>query len=322
MEHEDVDIPERVYSRVTALISNFSEISRSVRNWPALVPLYFGIGPATIESDSGTKRKIGNWSDFISYWNSPECTKDRISKDMDLSVGKNSVSFTYRHKKIAFAFESREVLGRMLFEILEHFQDDEYGALEVLDKDVVDIGAGLGETAIYFASRGASHVYAFEPFPYAYERALLNVERNGFGSKVTLVNNGCGGTGRMLKISESEESSPSSTIRNESKGRSVKVVTLSEIVETYKLDGAALKIDCEGCEYGLLLKSDDETLRHFDDIIIEYHYGPRSIVKRLKEAGFKVEANPPKYLRRYPREGTPWKEELEMYMGIIHATRT
>jgi len=43
-------------------------------------------------------------------------------------------------------------------------------------KSVVDIGAFVGDTAIYFAIKGAEKVIAIEPHPGAYEELAENIE--------------------------------------------------------------------------------------------------------------------------------------------------
>ena len=58
--------------------------------------------------------------------------------------------------------------------ISENLVYEQYKILDVSNKDVVDVGAALGDTAIYFALKGAKHVYAFEPYPYSYNIAKKN----------------------------------------------------------------------------------------------------------------------------------------------------
>ncbi len=52
-------------------------------------------------------------------------------------------------------------------------------------------------------------------------------------------------------------------------GARVRVHSLSSLVE----EGAALEVDCGGCEYGALL--DANGLRRFGQAIVEYHRGPK-----------------------------------------------
>jgi len=48
--------------------------------------------------------------------------------------------------------------------------------VDVKNKSVVDIGAFVGDTAIYFAIKGAEKVIAIEPHPGAYEELAENIE--------------------------------------------------------------------------------------------------------------------------------------------------
>ena len=46
-----------------------------------------------------------------------------------------------------------------------------------------------------------------------------------------------------------------------------------------------LKMDCEGCEYDSILNTDDEILKKFSTIILEYHYGYQNLVEKLETTG-------------------------------------
>jgi hypothetical protein len=64
-------------------------------------------------------------------------------------------------------------------------------------------------------------------------------------------------------------------------------------VRTYELDSAALKVDCEGYEYPILLNSKPDVIRSFGQIQIEYHMGYLNIEKRLRTMGFDVTHDTP-----------------------------
>jgi FkbM family methyltransferase len=55
---------------------------------------------------------------------------------------------------------------------------------------VIDIGAYIGDTALYFIHRGAKRVYAFEPVEKLYIYLLRNVARNSLEDKVIAFNYG------------------------------------------------------------------------------------------------------------------------------------
>ena len=76
-----------------------------------------------------------------------------------------------------------------------------------------------------------------------------------------------------------------------------------------------MKIDCEGCEYGVLLKANDLDLRKFEQIKIEYNYGYLNLKEKLEDAGFKVSKTSPRY--SYDSEA----ENRKMLMRFIYAQR-
>lgn len=49
--------------------------------------------------------------------------------------------------------------------ILGTFDLNVYGAIDVKDKIIVDLGSFIGDTPIYFALKGAKSVIALEPHP-------------------------------------------------------------------------------------------------------------------------------------------------------------
>ena len=64
--------------------------------------------------------------------------------------------------------------------IYETFFKESYKLLEVKDKVVLDIGASLGDTSIYFAMKGAKKVYAYEPLKEIFKYLLLNIKINNY----------------------------------------------------------------------------------------------------------------------------------------------
>jgi len=81
----------------------------------------------------------------------------------------------------------------------------------------------------------------------------------------------------------------------------------------FNLKHATLKVDCEGFKYDLILNAALKTLHAFDQIIIEYHYCYKNLVKRLRQAGFEVKYSWPKCF--YNKES-----EYNVYIGLIYAT--
>jgi len=96
----------------------------------------------------------------------------------------------------------------------------------------------------------------------------------------------------------------------------VKVITLKWLLSEYGISEAVLKMDCEGCEYGSILHEDDGVLKVFKEMVVEYHYGYRNLVNRLRRAGFKVRYTKP-YYSYNPSASNP-----HMFVGLIYAVYT
>ncbi|BFI76530.1 FkbM family methyltransferase [Sulfurisphaera ohwakuensis] len=188
------------------------------------------------------------------------------------------------------------------------FALDEYKFLSVKDRIVIDIGASIGDSPIYFALKGAKKVIAFEPFPKIYYLARKNVEENGLSDKIILVNAGCGYDGEV-KVRDDIEANSSTSLMDYGLGVKIPVYSLDTIVRMYNIDNAVLKVDCEGCEYDLFNLATDKTLLKFDQIQIEYHHGYKDLVKRLKRVGFQVKYTIPEHNR------------LGQIIGYIYAWR-
>lgn len=64
---------------------------------------------------------------------------------------------------------------------------DSIDAIDLKDKIVFEIGTGAGLIAMYFAKRGAKHVYTCEMDKQLYDVAVQTVDANGLSDKVTVI---------------------------------------------------------------------------------------------------------------------------------------
>ncbi|MDE1850594.1 MAG: FkbM family methyltransferase [Candidatus Micrarchaeota archaeon] len=223
------------------------------------------------------------------------------------------ILFRYGGRDVKLFYDTDRQLINTLELIKDQFIGEEYGMLDFVGRQVVDIGANIGDTAVYFALNGARHVYSIEPYPYSFGIATKNIRTNGLSEKVTLLNQCCGARSGSVLVDEKFQNDERSPMVSFKSGKRIPVVTLGQIVKRYRLREAVLKIDCEGDEYGLILGASRETLRKFEQIVIEYHYGFRNLEKKLRQAGFKVRCDLPSYGKN-PTPGMPG-----MYYGLIFA---
>jgi len=164
---------------------------------------------------------------------------------------------------------------------------------------VLDIGAYIGDTALYYARRGA-FVVAVEPLSNNYDVMLRNIELNpDLKPRIVPMNIAVSGEDGFLDLSYNELVDGGATIydvgRFKSKVKSMKLSTLvKEItgmgIDLSRFNVRVLKMDCKGCEYDVIKEVD--VLRLFDIIKIEYSgYLRNKTFHELKEViealGFK-----------------------------------
>ncbi len=96
-----------------------------------------------------------------------------------------------------------------------------------------------------------------------------------------------------------------------SSGSNIHFYSLRELVDKYSVNSSAvLKLDCEGCEYDIVLSNDTTVFGKFSHIQIEYHYGYEDLKKHMIGAGFAVSHTNPKV------------DNKGMQIGWIYATKS
>lgn len=194
-------------------------------------------------------------------------------------------------------------------DVVSIFANREYEWLPVKDKIVIDIGANIGDSSIYFASRGARKIYAFEPQPSLYELARRNVELSNLSDVIHVTCARCSSKGANRNFADT--------------------LSLEEVIKRCAESPDCLKIDCEGCEYDIIMNSSDTVLSTVDYIIIEYHYGYKNLRKKLEQCGFRVKVSGPIYGKIYGPQSVgysstlsdPQRKAFRRYVGYIYASK-
>lgn len=198
--------------------------------------------------------------------------------------------------------------------IFDVFINEDYKFLDVKDKDVIDIGASIGDSPIYFALSGAKRVIALEPYPYSYNLAKKNVETNDLTKKIEILNAGYGKDDDVF-VDPYKVSLDYAQFQPAQNGIKIKLYSLKSLIELFKITDAVLKMDCEGCEYSLITE-DTDSIRKFSHIQIEYHYGYSELKDKLENSGFEVKWTKPNKFYD-PRD----KINHNMELGYIYAKR-
>jgi len=226
----------------------------------------------------------------------------------DVDIEDNIISFSFKGYKLKF-------IEPLKGDLIAVFANEEYEFLSPKDEVVIDIGANIGDSTIYFCVEGAKKVITLEPYPYLFKLLSENVNTNGCADKIILLNAGYGKDG-VIRIDESFISSIGSDLKEskDGKGKIINLYSLKTILSMFNIKEAVLKMDCEGCEYNLL-NEDRDTIRRFKRIQIEYHYGYEELYNYLKDNNFDVKFTEPR------SSYNPYASNSNMKLGYIYATR-
>lgn len=220
-----------------------------------------------------------------------------------------SVNYKKLNAKFYDAIENGDIGGV--------FFGESWKMLPVKNLIVVDVGTNIGDSAVYFALQGASKVIAIEPFPKNFELARKNIILNNLEDKIELLLIGCSNEKKEIILSDdSFGASASIYSENSTSGKKIKLVTLEEIINKYQINSAVIKLDCEGCEYDIILTSSCDTIRKFDYIMLEYHNGYKNIKKKLESCGYEVSIIGKPLYHNNPN-GIPKK----LYVGALFAQK-
>jgi FkbM family methyltransferase len=164
---------------------------------------------------------------------------------------------------------------------------------------VVDIGANVGVFSL-FAARTARLVYALEPSASNFSLLTSNTSRT---LNIVPLNLACSRSDGRASL---DVSSDPVSFRLAQSGRStrqeiVDVISLGTLFEHYKIERCDfLKLDCEGCEFEIILHTEPSLMLRISCIVMEYHdhlsdsCSHRDLLKALREFGFRAVAYNPK----------------------------
>jgi len=188
---------------------------------------------------------------------------------------------------IKFKIES---FDRVIF--AETFLYDVHYTPFLKDKIVIQAGGFVGDTALYYANKGAI-VYSLEPQPSCYKLALENIKLNPhLAPRITFLNYALG-KDEEIEFPDYEVCNGGASIfSNYTKKVRVKSISLFTLLEEFNINNPyLLDIDIKGKEFGVI---NDEAIKKFKKVRIEYtteisEFKGKSLkllIDKLKEYGF------------------------------------
>lgn len=175
-------------------------------------------------------------------------------------------------------------------ELLEVYRDQCYRYIKA-SGTVVDVGAFIGDTAVYFASQGAKRVVAFEPVRQLYQYAIDNVKLNHLDNTVEVHNCAVGTKKGEAKFFYDPKHPGGSSLDDrgfEAVIQDVVVVSLADVIRDVG-NVELLKLDCEGEEHQLLPHLHETgVINRVQNIVLEVHGSRQAILGTLKRDGYRI----------------------------------
>lgn len=195
----------------------------------------------------------------------------------------------------------------------DYLENGDYNFITDRPAVVLDIGANICDTPLYFAQReNIKKVYAYEPMPRTYAIARHNLDLNPrYAPKIQLENAGLGvktediqmpfnypegsGSASTVVINQAHRDYlgrffSDSVLKNS--GGTIHILDATEVLRDIRRKHAHeflfVKCDCEGAEWAILKTWEDHhLLGEVDGISMEFHYGsPEPLLASLTKSGF------------------------------------
>ena len=220
------------------------------------------------------------------------CRLQSLGKKASINMSSDKVSLEVNGVSIAFSLYCVSAHS-----LIDTFAEGDYEVPEVLSglrgRDIIDVGANVGDTALYFLLNGARKVIAVEPLPNVAKCAEENIRLSSATDRIKVVNAALSNEPVSVPCNIDMWSSGYFSTLKGSGPCKVPGVSLGDLLSMVD-DPYLLKMDCEGCEAQVILGPERERLRAFEHIVFETHphitgMGDEKLLASLKELGFKCD---------------------------------
>lgn len=165
-------------------------------------------------------------------------------------------------------FESSVFLDHHGIHLFENFE-------KIRNKNIIDVGGFIGDSAIVLERYTDKNVYTFEATRSNYEKILKTIHLNN-SQRIIPVNQGLGSKNEEMEIScnGSESSLVYSKTSNDSKEK-IAIITLDQYVQEHKIDVGLIKVDIEGYEMEFLKGALDTIKTQRPSMILSIYHSPK-----------------------------------------------
>jgi FkbM family methyltransferase len=180
--------------------------------------------------------------------------------------------------------------------ILEVYEVKEYDVKLTNPKVIIDIGANIGTTSVFFSKKYPNcHIYSYEPAEATFKLLRLNLLINDVSNVVAHKFGISGNSGKLAFYIH--PASGLSSVYKKRKGMKKVVIETRSLSRLFRSNRIIkcdlLKLDCEGSEYDVLFNLPKQFFNIIDNIVLEYHDNlttkkHEELLTFLKKMGYKT----------------------------------
>lgn len=205
-----------------------------------------------------------------------------ISEIVKLNKARNIKKNLVKYENVGFSY-GKYFLSRYHFndEIFydKYFIEEIKAQRALREKDIIDVGGFIGDSAIIFSDYTDKNVHVFEPVEKNYQDLLKTIELNKT-QKIIPHKLGLGAENKNCLINIYESTAVGSTVRSDINltkdviQEEIKITTLDDFVESGNLEVGLIKVDIEGLEQEFLKGAINTIKKQRPALIIAiYHSG-------------------------------------------------
>jgi len=132
------------------------------KNWIDVALFRIGLKKTlTIKFRDGETVYFENRGAYFGFWNQELEQNELLKtvKNIHYKIKGNNIELEYQNRRIYFYYDTNKQLNNTIRLINEKFIEGQYKWLDVKGRDVVDVDANIGDSAIYFALKGAKRLH-------------------------------------------------------------------------------------------------------------------------------------------------------------------
>ncbi len=123
---------------------------------------------------------------------------------------------------------------------------------QIMNKNIIDVGGFIGDSAIVFSKYTTQNVFSFEPSKKNYDLMLETINLNDSCNNIFPIKNGLGSKNEKISLNYRDCGSYIGAPASGTVPEEIEIITLDDFVNSNNIDVGLIKVDIEGFEQEFL----------------------------------------------------------------------